>query len=401
MEMALVTDGVSTDETTFSDEENGSAEAEGPAPELGLEVIEPSRFYENVAPPTAPAPAPAPPAVETPVREPVVRPLSSRRSPRYRTVNEAQYTDEELARLFARMVQSKKCPEAPAREPLRDWADRAMRDCAAGHRYDEGARLRAGVALLEAFMAIEEKPSEVRRRNASEKLPHVQEQLTTKQMEWGTRIAEWQAGHDRRAAELEEQHRTKIEELERKWADPASLIEFAKPSFHAQVLRLTQQRLAAMKQFEGAKILQKEADRVEKSETDKAKEKAVVAMKVEYTHLLEQQQREIECMNEFRRRQTMVLEMERDAEVVPLEIICSRLEAIIKEPVIPERKGNLRFLTPPRPLPPRPFPRAGELRTPPETLPMEGIKLRQFIRVHKKGTSDKPKTKKKAKNGVF
>jgi hypothetical protein len=171
--------------------------------------------------------------------------------------------------------------------------------------------------------------------------------------------------------------------------------QFSKPSAHAQFLRRAEQNLAALCQFESALLMQKEAERVEKIETAKARERAVAAMRIDYDNLIVQQQKEIDAMREYRKRQTILLEKERDTEIEPLEMIAVRLEEQMNSKPMNERKKNLKLTESKSLTPGRPLGMASEVRKPPELLPVGGIQLRQFIRVRKAEEKASPKKKKK------
>jgi hypothetical protein len=157
--------------------------------------------------------------------------------------------------------------------------------------------------------------------------------------------------------------------------------------------------MALLQDFESAKALKKEADRLERREAERARELAVAAMRTEYANLVGQQQREMECLHSYRTRQTGNAEHHRDAEIEPLQLVCGRLAAAAAgPPPVRERKNGLEVREPGSPAARKPMVKVGELRRRPESLHVGAFQLKQFIKVEKKtkeGERDKKKERKK------
>jgi hypothetical protein len=396
--------------------------------EEGLPAIttgEPRRAAPAPAEDCLPAPAPAPadgdapvPAVplEAPPAEPLeappaaamlhsedgftVRepPPSARPSPRRAPRASAAYSDEELARIFAKLLETKKSPDPDCFPALRRWIDREMREAIIGARYDDGLRLRLGGAMLDRFSAADPVAirAELRRTAAVERLALSRDLLERKRFEWGDRISERRAVHGQRAAELAEAHRARMEEFECAWAGGASSCEFAKPSGRVLNLRRIQENFALLRDFESAKALQKEADNLERLEAERARSLAVAAMKMEYATLVGRQQREIECMHAYRARETGAVERRRDAEIDPLQLVCGRLAVVAAgPPAVRERKNGLAWQEPASATARKPMVKGGQLRRRPESLSIGALHPKQFIKVEKKMKEDERKKKKK------
>jgi hypothetical protein len=147
-------------------------------------------------------------------------------------------------------------------------------------------------------------------------------------------------------------------------------------------LREREANLAILREFEEARALKREADRIEKFEQDVAKHRAVETMRIEFANLQRRQKRELDSCSEFADHRVRLMEKSRDAELLSIHLICERLTAILNEPHI--RKLTTSSLQGGRRRSRRPIRNARSARSMKgKALPLTGLDIRQYIRVKK------------------
>jgi hypothetical protein len=308
-----------------------------------------------------------------PIREPSER-RSRRSNPRI--AHTTVYSDDELRHMYEHMVRTKRAPDAAAVAPMRGWVESQMRAAAIETRYDVAAKLEEADAMLEGFLCHDDGPlvQERRRKAAAEKLAVMKEKVRVTNEQWTQKIEAWHADQARRLNALEYSHDQQLAEFERRWADPACLMQFSKPSGRALSLRQVEVGLAMAKNFRDAQIVKRSADRLEHQEAVAARQRAIASVRTEYETLQVRQKKEIECFQEFTKRVTSVMEMDRDREIAPIKMVCERLVTVINRPPAEPKKVVTR--SSPRPL-------HGIKSTRPRALPLAGIQVRQHIRIKK------------------
>jgi hypothetical protein len=260
-----------------------------------------------------------------------------------------------------------------------------MRSAAVETRYDRAQELENADVLLEQFMngdPVLER--EQQRLQASEKLAVAKERSRFISENWSEKIERWRAEQGGRLAELEQTHRRQMDEFERRWADPAYLLQFNKPSGQVLSLRHTEANLAMLKQFEHAQRVKAQADRLERQEAVAARNRAVATMRLEYDFLFAKQQKEIECLHEYTNRIVEVMEQDRDKELQGYRRISDRLTTLLNSRPPRERRNEFA----PAPTPPSPRPIHGIVPAQsmrPRTLKLAGIQVRQHIKITKQG----------------
>jgi hypothetical protein len=267
--------------------------------------------------------------------------------------------------------------------------------------YDYGAKLKAGDAMLDRFMASDpmELMREKRRKEAADRCGIIKDCLKETDGEWQNKIGDFRNRHENRAAGLEKAHQAEVEEFEKQWGDSDYLLAFKKPSPKLLLLRTTEKKLAIQKDFERAKRVKVEADRLEKDEAVQAQERAIAAMKMEYTNMVARHDREIGCLQGYGDRRRIAFELHRHEKVDPLQRLIARLSNEAQVPIVIERKKEGIFLEPGWPDSPRPVKGAKEARTipPGQPLVISGIKMRQHIKIKKDVQKKKEPAKKKKK----
>jgi hypothetical protein len=241
--------------------------------------------------------------------------------------------------------------------------------------------------MLERFMSSDPYAlrREQRRRDAAEHVGEVRESLRETEREWDGRIGGWAGRRRDRAGEVEQEHVKEICEFEQHWADPEYLVVFRKPSPKLLLLRVTEKRLALLQQFERAKGIKAEADRLERDEAEEAQKRAVAAMKMEYANMEARHERELAAVHGFTEMVRERFEKNRDRVIQPLQMLITRFTTIAQAPVVRERKKERVFLEPIWPESPRPVKNAqsARIQSPGHPLGLAGISMRKYIKVNK------------------
>jgi hypothetical protein len=338
------------------------------------------------------------------MHEPQTPRRSSLRPPRLSRYNSSDYSDEELRRMFERMMKTRKCPPVAALLPLRRWISNEMLASVTSRKYDYGTTLKEGDALVTAFIKEDEAnvSREARRAALIGRIDETRERLQTTDRELTESIGHWKADRADRVTELAESHEKEVGELETRWKNPDSLTEFKKPSQRLLVLRTTERRLAVMRFLERAKRIRAEAQAAEQTEAVKAESRAVAAMRIEYANLQEKQRREEECMAGWTTLKLEALEKRRSARVNPIQVTVARLSATAGQAAPRERKKVGVWPEYEYPESPTQVTKAHTARDarPGEPLELAGIEFKNYIKVKKpEKRQDQPtKTKKKSVN---
>jgi hypothetical protein len=324
---------------------------------------------------------------------------SVRRSGRLSRYFGTSYSSEELRRLFDRMMKSKRPPELAALLPLHGWVGREMAIAVEDRAYDYGSRLKMGDAMIMEFMNADQSAfiRERRRKEAEEHCGQVTEYMREKDGEWMNALRDAREKHEGRSAALNAAHKAEIKEFEGQWADPDYLVAFKKPSPKLIVLRTREKALALQKEFEQAKKIRQEADRLEREEVVEAERRAIAAMKIEYSNMEARHERELTGLRglevEWRER----LQKRRNECIGPLQLLIARLMRQAHPPVVPERKKEGIFLPPPWPESPRTVRHVREARTLQVGKPigLSGIRMRQYIKIKKDDPKKRASVRKK------
>jgi hypothetical protein len=262
-----------------------------------------------------------------------------------------------------------------------------MLDAVTERKYEYGESLKEGDALLISFIKSDSEAQlkEQKRLAVIERVESVKERLRATDRELAEAIDDWKAEREGRAQELSTVHERQIEQLEQRWADPGSLVKFAKPSPRLQVLRTTERRLAVLQLFERARRIRAEADRLESQEAVVAQTRAVAGMRAEYANLEAKQRVEAECLAESTAERLETLEQRRAAQVKAIQLVMTRLSETANPAVVPSR--NKTGVWPERATPetPRPLALSPDARkhTPAEPLALSGLQLRQHVKIKK------------------
>jgi hypothetical protein len=403
-------------ETASGENGTDAGEAMGDRPQRIEEPPPQTEFYAEIEPETDSSQNLEGDDASHPVAEPfemsaliteVTRAVHAPRAPRRsrRTFNRSSIPADELRRLFDRMMKTRECPPSDALLPLRDWVQREMVTVVERRSYDHGARLRAGEAMLDDFIHADhaEERRELRRKFAAEHCKTVKRQLKKREEVFQREVTDWHGRQNARYEELRRSHEAELEEFELQWSDSDYLMAFRKPSPNLLQLRTIEKRLAILKQFDRAAIVRREADKLERAEMRDAQERAVTAMRTEYSNMITKHKREMECFEGFTNRVHWKIEKHKHEHVDPLQRLIARLTGEATPAATQEKKKEKLVLGPAWPETSRPVPdvQSARIQPPGQALGIGGINIRQHIKVTKEEGRRLPAKKKKKKIEKF
>jgi hypothetical protein len=304
--------------------------------------------------------------------------------------------------MFDRMMNTKKCPELSAINPLRAWVARELQVSIEECHYGYGERLRDGEEMLSRFAHADDSALERQKRQqaAAERWGMTRAVLAETTAEWTERISNWRTGQDTHLAEIQARHREDIKRFEAKWADPHYLLTFNKASPRLIFLRNNERNMALFRQFERAKKIKAEADRLEKEEAYEAQKRAIAAMKLDFQTMIEKQKRELTCLSIYIDSRVELYEKKRDESVHPIQMIIDRLSEMAHPAKVRERKKDWFTIDAQMPTPVRPVRTVESARSlrPMPGLGLGGIRVRQHIKVPKDPAKSGRKSKKETES---
>lgn len=137
---------------------------------------------------------------------------------------------------------------------------------------------------------------------------------------------------------IEEEHDKKIENFVKKWEREDVLYSFSKPSINLQELREKEKNSILTKNFEIAARLKKEADELEKIETDKAQELAENALRKEREEIDANYFKQKENLERITNDKITKIECRTDSTMYATENRIRKLEMDMKIENFPEPK---------------------------------------------------------------
>lgn len=263
-----------------------------------------------------------------PVHEPSEKKTSTprRNSPRHETQPISNYSDEELQKAIDDLLKNNKPPEDDMVPALRRYIESEMTEAALNQKYEYGLQLEKATNILNQVTATDPVAikSENKRREAEERHATAKEKYDSSVKEWEDRISQYRQEQEKRISELEQEHKRQMNEFEEQWSKPENMLEYNKPSPQLIRLRTTEQNLALQKNFERAKDVKLQADRLQKEEQAEAQKRAVVDMRLAYEALDMRQRREMECLLQHTQSTIELMERERDKCIIPMSQVVKR-----------------------------------------------------------------------------
>lgn len=132
---------------------------------------------------------------------------------------------------------------------------------------------------------------------------------------------------EQRRMEMEAKHQIQNDELSAKFKDPNFLTQFSKPSQKLVDLREHEKNLAIARQYDAAKLVKAEADRLAKEETADAEERIAAQQSLEREALLAKQQRELDGIRTHLEKSLDAADSEAAKSLWPLERALEQMRA--------------------------------------------------------------------------
>ena len=258
-----------------------------------------------------------------PPTQPSRRPYSSNSAPE----QPPSYTDAEIKGVIEEMMKKKQLPDPTYHQPIRDYINREQLRAAMEQNYTYAAKLEDQLQTLISLLQVDDSAAldAARRKELEEKLANATEQHDAAVKYWSERIEQCRADFDEKISQLEDQQNKEVAEFESNWNDPNNLTQFSKPSARLLQLRQIEQRYAIAKLFQRAQEIKTQADQLQRDETRAARDKAVAAMKMQFSGIEARQKKEMDCLLQHRKRTIELLELERDKQVKPMSMVVTRL----------------------------------------------------------------------------
>lgn len=285
-----------------------------------------------------------------------------------------QYTDEELSAFFKDFLKTKRLPPFLMRNAVIDYARQQSLKFLIAENYDEAAKL--DIKISEFVTACQNDQSqfdtESKTRNVDMRVATVQEQRKQALQQWDDRIKTVQQKEQSKIDNLITRHDDEKKQFEAECQNRDFLNRFSKPSQQLLQLRQIQKQLALNHQFDEAKVVKQNAERLQMQETQQAQERAIESIRKNYKQLLERQQREIECTKLNTERKLTSLQTEKQKEEENYQKLLQQLE--IRKQEYQAKKASVNVSPPTKRQVTTASKKLSEYKRAPETIQLD-IKL--------------------------
>ncbi|OHT11516.1 hypothetical protein TRFO_18958 [Tritrichomonas foetus] len=158
--------------------------------------------------------------------------------------------------------------------------------------------------------------------------------------EYDRRIEAYKRSREQFMDQLYADQQRELAEFGKKWNNPNSFLDLAKPSCHLLQLREIERKKALLMDYEGAAATKAQADRLEKQETKQSQEKAIQTMKNQLKQLENKHQQEVMGAEELSKRGLDHLLKEKASVVEPLEKALKKSEKTEKKEPVRRRPSS-------------------------------------------------------------
>lgn len=266
------------------------------------------------------------------------------------TVEEPECTDEDLQRAVDELMTRRRRPPTELVAPLRAYIKRRLADAIDAEDYDTAEYFKEAEDRLNeespdaATFAAEKKQ---RMRGVDDRIATMKQKIDEIKSRWEEKIAAFDAEKKEKLEEIKARHEAELDRFEEHWNNPTTVMAFSKPSPQLLQLRKLQKTSALTNDFQRAKELKRRGDELEREETRQAERKATASMKAAYRNLKEKQAKEIEFATMNWRRQLVMMQGERDAELEQANL-CMRQLQIKKDECKTAKARPLSCISKPR-----------------------------------------------------
>lgn len=232
----------------------------------------------------------------------------------------ARYTDAEAC-LDAYIQNHKNKPPLSLKSRIMQVIVRRKIDAAACKNYAEASKLSKIEDKLKIYFEEAKESDRIRKRSyyGISSSDQLRTRLSKINNEYDRKIEIYKRSREQFMDQLYNDQQRELAEFGKKWNNPNSFLDLAKPSSHLLQLREIERKKALLMDYEGANQTKAIADKLEKQETAQSQQKAVQAMKTQLKQLEAKHQQEIEGAEQLTKRGLDHLLKERASIVEPLE----------------------------------------------------------------------------------
>ena len=315
------------------------------------------------------------------------------------TTEQSSETDQEpsesdLRHALDELMTRRRRPPDHLLGPLTAYVKRLLADAILAEDYDTAEQLKEAESRL-----AEERPEDSTRaaekkqrlRDVDGRITSMKQKIDEIKSRWAATIAALDSEKKMKLEEIKARHESEQDKFEEHWNTPTTVMAFSKPSPQLLQLRRLQKTSALTNDFQRAKELKLRADELEKEETKLAERKATASMQAAYKNLVDKQAKEIEFATMNWRRQLLMMQGERDAELEKANL-CLRQLQIKKDECQTTRVRPLSCLSKPKKDPkaiatPRTRRQITDYKaaTTQEKLQLMGFNVKDVIRTNRQG----------------
>jgi hypothetical protein len=241
------------------------------------------------------------------------------------------YSDDELLAAMKKMLARNQSPPQPMLHPMLKFVQNELPTAIAARRYRDASDFERATRLLHQFIDGSNEYNRIKskRDRVLAKIAGARQSLVQTIELWDQKLKEAEAAQVRHVQELKQSQQRESAEFESDWSDPDFLLEFRKPSSLLLQLRDREHALALAKSFAEAEEIGRRADQLEREELAKQNERATVAMKAHYQHLLERHSKEMSCVEMKDNEEIECMKREKQRAMQPFQLKIAKLEVSI------------------------------------------------------------------------
>lgn len=238
-----------------------------------------------------------------------------------------QRKEDERITAYKELVNEGIAPPPHLVAPVQMMLHRAYLRAVKTENYDEGIKIDRAMKINGSYIEedLETQRKNDRTQTIHYRLSQAEKGYKDKEKEWKEIFTGFYQEQSQLREELKQRQQAEEDEFANKWADPHNFKDYNKPSPSLLQLRKIQKGFAMARDFENAKKVRKQADDLQRQETENAERKALNAMLLEHQKLQEKHHKEIICFDEKEKRTELFLSTNRESELHPLEMLIKQL----------------------------------------------------------------------------
>jgi cell fate (sporulation/competence/biofilm development) regulator YmcA (YheA/YmcA/DUF963 family) len=262
--------------------------------------------------------------------------------------------EAELDQVLMNMVKKRVIPDPAIRIDVCNYGRKKSAKLMLAEEYDEAAKIDVAVDIL--FVSIRDSEAAQNADDQNAALKKRLENVRREEQEFAQSVderVELQREELReKLRQLEEIHAQETRKFEQVWGAPEARIPYSKPSAVLLQVRQKQKAAALLHNYERAKAMKRETEALERIEAAEGAERFAAAFMAAYGQLLDQQQKEMECLIESSDLKITMLGQYREKELASRQLTTRSLETklaipkhmkkpTIRVPIVKPRSGTV------------------------------------------------------------